>query len=114
VGVDYRLMLDCRKTMGLERDKLCMADLGRKNYYGEDITNTDHEYDALIKLAQLKMYCHFMLGWKPDTMEVAQQAMLDVEQACKEFADDLIKLGQRMLLARILKDSAGYLKVEES
>ena len=114
MGVDYRLMLDCQKTDGLQRDKLCMADLGRKDYFGDDIKDTEqHEYDAVIKTAHLKMYAHFMLGWKPDTMDIAQEAMLDVEQVCQEFADEFIKLGQRIMLAQILNDSAGYLEVEE-
>lgn len=91
-----------------------LADLGRKHHYGDDLKDTEqHEYDAAVKAAHLKMYCHFMLGWKPDTIDIAQEAMADVEQVVQEFADEFIKLGQRMLLAQILNDSAGYLEVEE-
>jgi len=114
MGVDYKLMLDCEKTDGMYGGKLCVAELGRKNHYGDNIKDVEqHEYDAAMKTAHLKMYAHFMLGWKPDTIEIAQEAMIDVEQVIQEFADEFIKLGQRLLLGQILNEASGYLIVED-
>lgn len=94
-----------------------LASLGRKDYFqlaDENLKDYEqHEYDAAIKTAHLKMYCHFMLGWKPDTIEIANEAMLDVEQVIEGFAEAFIKYGQRMLLAQILNDAGEYLELED-
>jgi hypothetical protein len=109
MGTDLRLLYKLD-----DQSARVLANLGRKHHYGDDIKDTEkHEYDATVKAAHLKMYCHFMLGWKPDTIDIAQEAMVDVEQVIQEFADEFIKFGQRILLAQILNDSAGLLEVED-
>jgi len=111
MGTDVRLVLTAD---GCGRLDEVLANLGRKDYYGDEPKHYElHESDAAIEIAQLKMYAHFLLGWKPDTIEQAQEAMLYVEQLMEEYADKLIKYGHRMLLAQILNHAGEKLKLED-
>ena len=120
MGTDVQLMLDTEKVFLVPPAKMCMAQLGRGYHLrepsgGERIEMDQNElWDQVYKIEEeIKRKLAFHTGYTPSNIEEARSILQDIDQDIAGWVGELVQYGRKILLANILQDSAGYLKLED-
>jgi hypothetical protein len=118
MGVDVKLMLVGKKVGGM-KSNLCLAHLGRKHNlgcYSETFEENGVRHWSKVSSIEndLKRELSVLIGYTPKSHAEMEHILQVTDEKLTEVVDRLVNLGRRIMLADILRNSAGYLKLEDS
>jgi hypothetical protein len=117
MGVDVQLMLDTEKVFLVPPAKMCMAKLGRRYHLreGERIEmDQDRLWPQVNKIEEeIKKKIGTLIFYNPKDWEEGAEIQNEMEIAITGWVEELVQYGRKILLANVLQDSAGHLKVED-
>lgn len=115
MGTDVKLMLT---DDGCGRTKQCVAHLGRKHAlgcYGETFEkDADKLWPKINRIEEdARKELAILIGYTPKDHAELEHIVQVTEDKLTEVVENLVNLGRRIMLANILTDSAGILKLED-
>ena len=115
MGTDVKLVLTAD---GCGRTKQCVAHLGRKHglgCYGEAFEKDGVKHWSKVNRIEedLQKELAVLIGYTPKNHAELEHIVQATEDKRTEVGENLVNLGRRIMLANILTDSAGILKLED-
>lgn len=118
MGTDAKLVLAGKKIDGITGD-LCMAHLGRKHSlgcYGEPVEEYVNRLWPKVTMIEetIKKRVAVVTSYTPKDFDELESIQAELELEITNWVEDLVNFGRKIMLANILHDSAGYLKIKDS
>lgn len=117
MGTDLRLVINGKKVG--EGHDICIAHVGRKWPFTHEGGHLETDQDKIWPRVneietEMKKRASFLVGYSPHNINEAQNILQDLELDIAGWVEELVNHGQAILLAKILHDSAGYIKTEDA